>query len=297
VRCIHPLSAERTADGTIHLKPHNGKPGEWLDLPCGQCIECRLERTRQWAVRITHEATFYQDNWFLTLTYNQDKLPRSLEHEHFQAFWKRLRQHQARLELESPRYYMCGEYGDKTKRPHYHAIAFGLKINDLKLYSKSKDKTLYTSETINNLWRMGEVKIGAVTFESASYVASYCTKKVTGKNAAEHYTRTDENTNEIYEIEPEYSRMSLKPGIGQKWIEKYTDDVYNHDHVIINGRPQKAPRYYDKYLEKTEPTRLEKHKANRKEKAKNTETENTRQRLNSREMYTTAKYKQKQRTI
>lgn len=188
---------------------------------------------------------------------------------------------------------MCGEYGDKTKRPHYHAAMFNLHIND----HQEWDQKLTTSKTIDKLWQKGSVKIGALTFQSARYVAAYCTKKITGEKAITHYERCDPQTGEIYTLQPEYARMSLKPGLARKWIEKYTDDVYNFDHVVINGKKQKAPRYYDKYLEATNQARLEKHKQDRQKKGQMTKGENKPERLNAREIVTTARHKQQQRTI
>lgn len=230
----------------------------------------------------------HDENHFVTFTYDKKHEPRGLEPTHFQKFMKRLRKKQPGV-----RYFMCGEYGDNTQRPHYHAAMFGLHLHDQIPW----DQNLKTSKTLTNTWGKGNVLIGELTFESAAYIAAYCTKKITGAKAKDHYERTDIETGEIYDLTPEYARMSLKPAIGRKWIEKYTDDVYNYDHVVIKGRAQKAPRYYDKYLEQTQPEKLEKHKINRQLKAKQTQGENTPNRLKDRETYALAKHKQQHRTL
>jgi hypothetical protein len=195
------------------------------------------------------------------------------------------------------RYFMCGEYGETTDRPHFHAILFGLQLNDLQLHADNGGNRLYTSKEFDDYWQHGYSTLGEVNFQTASYVASYCVKKITGDDATEHYERLDTETGELYTLQPEYARMSLKPGIGKTWIEKYINDVYNYDHVVINGKAQKAPRYYDKYLQTQDPAKLEKHKTERTKKAQLTKGENTPQKLTAREKITHAKYKQKQRTL
>ena len=127
-----------------------------------------------------------------------------------------------------------GEYGSTTKRPHFHACIFGWDFSD-RLYFKRTEsgEIIYTSRTLERLWPYGFSSIGNVTFQSAAYIARYCTSKVTGDAAKIHYRREDENGE--YFLTPEFSHMSLKPAIGKTWLEKYKNDVYNHDYVIVNG--------------------------------------------------------------
>ncbi|MEO5355656.1 MAG: hypothetical protein H7835_21005, partial [Magnetococcus sp. XQGC-1] len=91
----------------------------------GQCVGCRLERSRQWAIRVMHEASQHEHNCFITLTYNDDNLPAngSLNYRHFQNFMKRLRKYYVEFTV---RFYMCGEYGENFARPHYHACIFAI---------------------------------------------------------------------------------------------------------------------------------------------------------------------------
>lgn len=248
--CFYPLSAWQTDSGEIVFS-ERGKISRALNLPCGQCVGCRLERSRVWAVRVMHEATMHDQSYFVTLTYNDEHLPSppTLIYRHFQLFMKSLRK-----AVGKPlRFYMCGEYGEEGYRPHFHACIFGLPLCDLCLFSESNDIKLYTSKFLDSIWKRGFVTVGSVTFESAAYVSRYVMKKRTGSQAEEFYTRVDVNTGEVYCLEPEFNRMSLKPGIGAPWIEKFGGDVFNYDHIVINGRTMRPGRFYDKYREKVDP--------------------------------------------
>lgn len=205
-----------------------------VEIPCGQCIGCRLERSRAWAVRCIHEAKLHDQNCFLTLTYSPENLPPSgsLQKDHIQKFFKRFRKKIAPLKL---RYFYCGEYGEKLQRPHYHAIIFGYDFPDKKLLRRGQHP-LYTSEILSQLWPFGLSSIGSVTFESAAYVARYVTKKVTGDKAADHYG----------DRVPEYVDMSRRPGIAMEFAEKFKKEILDNDSVICRGIEMRPPRYYDK---------------------------------------------------
>lgn len=235
-------------------------------IPCGQCVRCRLERSRGWAVRCMHEASLHQENCFITLTYNDANLPEglSLRHEDFQGFMKRLR---SRFFSSKIRYYMCGEYGENTGRPHYHALLFNFDFADKLYFKRVGDNVLYTSRVLSELWPLGHSLIGSVTFESAAYVARYCVQQVTGKAAKEHYRVTDASTGEIFERRPEYNKMSLKPGIGAEWFARFADDVYPADKVISRGKEARPPRYYDVLLGRQSERALELLKEQRRAKA------------------------------
>lgn len=212
-------------------------------------------------MRCVHEASLYQDNAFITLTYDDEHLPHdgSLNKAHWQKFMKRLRfSTGAKI-----RYFHCGEYGDSTARPHYHACLFGFDFPDKVLYSQKKGVNLYYSAFLEQQWGLGHCTVGDVTFESAAYVARYVVKKRTGKTAEEHYLSVNPLTGEISKILPEYVTMSRGGrgpggGIAKAWFEKWTADVYPADSVVINGKEVKPPKYYDKLYELTNPETLEK---------------------------------------
>lgn len=139
-----------------------------ITIPCGQCIGCRLERSRQWAMRCVHESKLYTYNSFITLTYNNESLPAngSLDKTHYQKFMKRFRKQHPKKTI---RFYMCGEYGDQTLRPHYHAIIFNHHFDDRKHHNTIKGNKLYKSDILQETWGKGHCLIGDVTFESAAY--------------------------------------------------------------------------------------------------------------------------------
>ena len=233
-----------------------------FNLPCGQCIGCRLNYSRQWAIRIMHEAEMHDQNCFITLTFDQANLekrsnPLSLDVSEYQRFMKRLRKRFGK----NIRFFHCGEYGDKNKRPHYHAIIFGLDFKDKKLWTNRDGNKLYTSEALQELWPYGFSTIGDVTFQSAAYVARYIMKKWKGDGAEDHYTRWCPLTGEGTTVLPEYCTMSRMPGIGKTWLEKYKSDVYPHDYVVINNHKVKPPRYYDSLLSEEELADLKKKRA------------------------------------
>lgn len=253
--CYHPITAFQCVDGSIvftdNLKRND--VSRRLSLPCGRCVGCRLERSRQWAVRCMHEASLYDHNVFVTLTYDQEHLPEynSLDYRHFQLFMKRLRKAFAPINI---RFYMCGEYGEDFSRPHYHACLFNCFFPDRRrISSGGSGATLYRSDLLSSLWPYGFSSIGDVTFESAAYVARYVMKKVTGDAAESHYTTVDPETGEISRRVPEFNKMSLKPGIGAGWFDKYAKDVYPRDYVVSRGTEAKPPRFYDKLLDKKFP--------------------------------------------
>lgn len=244
-----------------------------LEVPCGHCMQCRLNHAREWSARIMAEAKMSERNCFITLTYSPENLPKNgqLVKRHYQLFMKNLRSkysgHQPIYGLKSSngrnpiRYYMCGEFGEQTSRPHYHACLFNFKPYDLKYSSTNRqgDK-LYTSETLTKLWGLGQVWIGELTSQSADYVARYVTKKFKGDvlEKAEHYRRIDEETGEIIDLEPEYACMSRMPGIGVPFFEKWQTDFHQGKIHVFKKDGQriirKMPRHFERLLEKVEPT-------------------------------------------
>lgn len=256
--CYHPLLAYKSDGKVVFEKPFAFARG--FNLPCGQCIGCRLNYSRQWAIRLMHEAQMHQSSCFITLTFNDDHLmarsnPYSLDKSEYQRFMKRLR-----IKYGSTiRFFHCGEYGDLNKRPHYHAILFGIDFShDRILWSEKGGIKLFTSKSLEQLWPYGFSTIGQVTFESCAYVARYIMKKQTGDKAEDHYTRWCPDTGEGTAIEPEYCTMSRKPGIGKAWIDRYKSDVYPHDYVVINNHKVKPPRFYDQQLEEEELAEIKK---------------------------------------
>lgn len=245
-------------------------PEHWQSLPCGRCIYCRLEHSRNWAVRCAHEASYFDSNCFITLTYSDDFLPRngSLDYDAVPIFLRELR----RKFGEGIRSFGCAEYGEKLSRPHYHLCLFNFDFFDKKLWKENENEpenNLYTSEALQSLWPYGHSTVGGLTFESAAYVARYVTKKITGAMASAHYESVDERTGEVFERLPERSiGLSRMPGIGRRWIEDNADFVLNNGFVISRGKKVAPPKYYLRYLEKFHSEKFELLKEKRQEMAK-----------------------------
>lgn len=302
--CYSPLRAYYSRDlnptgkRSLVFSINQAYDGDPLDIPCGQCIGCRLERSRNWAVRCLHEASLHEHNSFLTLTYSPENLPEdgSLVKKHYQDFMKRLRKDVSSKAL-SPinpyltnlnnnlRYFHCGEYGELKKRPHYHSILFNLNFNDKQIIKKSNhhEHILYKSETLSKIWTYGHASIGSVTFDSAAYVARYITKKKTGKGSWKHYIKINHKGEILEDLLPEYTTMSRRPAIGKEWLQKYSTDVFPLDYVVINGKKTRVPKYYDKVLEGLSPEMLEDIKERRKQSCKIHNPNNTPSRLLTRE--------------
>mgnify|MGYP000169350995 FL=1 len=260
--CFSPLQAWRTDKKEVVFWRREDAIEE-LQLPCGHCEGCLLERSRQWAVRCMHEAQLWQKNCFVTLTYEETPAWNSLRHSDFQKFMKRLRKRcKGYTEIKddrtgkriSPiRYYMAGEYGTNGGRPHYHACIFNYAFEDLEFLRRTNSGSeLYRSAQLESLWSHGFSSVGDVTFESAAYVARYVMKKMKQEGVQKGQV-IDWETGEAMPRVPEYNKMSLKPGIGANFIDKYRSDVFPGDYVVVNGHKAKPPRYYFKRLEQQAP--------------------------------------------
>lgn len=248
--CTSPKRAWRTELGEVIFTERGKLVTQEIQLPCRQCISCRLDRSRTWSIRCMHESQMHQDNSFITLTYNEDSFHPSLNYRHFQLFMKRLRKH-----AKKPiRFYMCGEYGENTGRPHFHACLFGWSPSDqILLKALPSGSSLFTSKTLEGLWPHGFSSVGALTLESAAYVARYVMKKVTGPNADSHYWSLNPNTGELVKVEPEFNKMSLKPGIGRPFYDRYKSDIYPDGTCIVQGTKMKPPAYYEKIYKEQNP--------------------------------------------
>lgn len=296
--CYHPreawYSAERNANGKRPLvfDATKGLSTHPVTLPCGGCLGCRLDKSREWSIRLLHERASHDLASFVTLTYSDQNLPHngSLDLRHATLFLKRLRKLHAKHNDNKIRFYMCGEYGDLTHRPHYHAILFGVDFADKKKHSNNhQGDTIYRSDTLNNVWGLGHCTTGNVTKASCEYVARYTMKKINGKMAEEHYQGR----------KPEFATMSLKPGIGHDFYHKYKTNLLTRDFVTTKGKQAPVPKYYDRLTEKENPEKLRELKIKRIQRALRPENkaENTDERLAVRKIVKQAKINLHKRTF
>lgn len=242
---------------------------ECIEIPCGKCIGCRLAYSRMWADRCLAEATLHESSYFVTFTYNDTYLPintyvdengeirysMTLNKKDFQNTMKRIRKN---YNYDNKlRFFMAGEYGNISARPHYHALIFGLKLDDLQLYKKTAQGfNLYTSEFLEKCWQhKGYVIVAEVTWETCAYTARYILKKQKGE-AAKIYEQLN--------IKAEFTLMSRKPGIAREFYEINKDQLnkYNEVYVSTNNGGKKIGRvkYFDKLLEVEYPIDTKKYK-------------------------------------
>lgn len=278
--CEQPRNVHRpTSGGPISFNGPklDGRSYIPMQLPCSTCLLCREEQARQQAVRIYHESLLHNESAFLTLTYNDKNLPphSGLQYADLFKFWKRVKQQLIRKHSIKLRYYAVGEYGDKTLRPHYHACIFGHAFVHDRMILRTTPHLLWTSPILEQAWGLGNVSVGALNFRTARYTASYVTKKLRSK---QQYVRTDEQTGELIKLEQPRSFMSRNLG-KDWWIQNY-NYVTAHDHVVIDGRRQKPPRCYDKWLQQRNEIPHQMLKEERKERSEKSNAALTRARAN-----------------
>ena len=223
MQCIKPVRLFK------NLSPQDYPDG--LLVPCGKCIACRISKRREWSIRMLHELEDHQKSVFVTLTYSDDYLPQndSLKKEDLQKFMKRLRKSLEKTDRKI-RYFACGEYGDKTERPHYHLIIYGLGLN-------IEDRTLIMDAWPYCDWSNSHIRnksFGLVEPDSVRYVAQYIDKKFTGDQANAEYTEKGR--------EPCFRCLSL--GIGKNWCDKNREQIIQSKKLTLNGIPMQLPRYY-----------------------------------------------------
>lgn len=250
---------------------------EFVKLPCGQCVGCRIDRSKAWALRCVHEASRYSDNCFITLTFGGEFVNcTSLVKSDFQKFIKRLRKRfigfsaveNSDGKVVYPiRYFHCGEYGSELGRPHHHACLFNFDFVDRVLWSVREGVRLYRSDSLEELWPFGFATVGDVTFESAAYVARYVTKKINGDESEAHYRRVDLESGEVVSVEPEYVTMSRRPGIGHAWFEEFGSEAFSKDFTTFGGRKFSIPVYYDRLYDAIDPVGMASIKETRKARA------------------------------
>lgn len=226
------------------------KKGNLALLPCGKCEYCRKQMADQWATRIELEAQKWKDVIFVTMTYDEEHVPygeilkgyqsiqsQTVSKRDVQLFLKRLR----KAYKKPIKYFIAGEYGDRTKRPHYHGIFFGLKPEDGVWYKNQKGNAYFKSEWLTNLWGKGFVDFSPAAPGSYAYVAQYVNKKAIGAEQSAKYWMQGR--------EPEFRIMSK--GIGEEYLKEHMNEILETDNITCaGGRQKRPPRYFDKLLDK-----------------------------------------------
>jgi len=296
--CTRPLQAYSelcpiTGLKSISLKQKPGRESN-LQLPCGKCPDCKLRKAKEWALRCWHESQMHEENCFVTLTYAPEHLPayECLRHKDFQLFMKRFRKGTG-LKIK---YFMAGEYGDQTHRPHYHVLLFGYYPPDAVYHRTQDGHRYYKSALLDKYWQKGFTDTTNLSYNNAGYVARYTLKKQLAKeDLQDRYTYLDCFGQS--KVRPfEYVRMSTGrekwDGIGAAWFRQNAAHVALNDYVLDpNGYKNPVPRYYQQIIKDDSPTWYEKMLNARVEKAK-ANPDNTPERLAARAICTKAKIKQ-----
>ena len=229
--CTRPKAAWATTDvdkkgreyATITFRPKKGYEPDY-EIPCGKCLACKAEKRRDWGIRMCHEAQYHQKNCFLTLTYEEDQLPEKINKRDLDLFIARLRK------THKVRYFITGEYGELTKRPHYHAIIFGEDFRGGR-YAYNISDGLWSNKQLERTWSHGNIAIADFTPATAMYTAGYVTKKI-----------EDEDT---------FSIMSRRPPIGWQWARDHQEQLNRLGSVVIDGAKLPIPKAYFNWLEPT----------------------------------------------
>lgn len=284
LRGYYAQGVNESGKRSVIFNPREAYKDLVVKVACGQCIGCRLDYSRSWAVRCVNEAQSHDYNCFITLTFDDEHINKdhTLDKSDFQRFMKRLRKKfnaGFSYEVQSGdrgtykhsgqiRYFHAGEYGALCAvcgspniscrckefrpilgRPHHHACLFGIDFPDKYVVKVKDGVSLYRSATLEKLWPFGYATLGDVTFESAAYVARYVVKKIRGDKAEKHYK------NRI----PEFVTMSRKPGIGREYYEKYKKEIYDNDSIVVRGGITcKPPTYYDRLYAEENPEHFKK---------------------------------------
>lgn len=205
-------------------------------FPCGHCLHCRIQHSREWATRLLHELNYYDESAFVTLTYDDEHIPEdfALHKEELQNFFKLLRRDLGNKKIK---HFSCGEYGDTEKkysspgcptlhgRPHFHSIIFGLSGKDKELIYENWQRCAFE-----------RLDVGTVTYDSCRYVADYVLKKYNGDKQRQVYG----------EIQPPFQTCSQ--GIGKRFALDNSDYIRDNMYFYIHGVKVSVPRYYLKVL-------------------------------------------------
>lgn len=256
---------------TGHLLPYEDLVSRFpeyniIQIPCKKCLGCRLDKSKEWSVRNVLESLSFDNNFFITLTLDDDNVLSEVTYEDefsgsqsifvptlrkkdVQDFMKNLRRYfEYHYNHTGIRYFACGEYGSTTNRPHYHILVYNCPIQDLQYYKSSNGSTLFNSDALTKIWNKGHVVIAPFSYETAAYVSRYVLKKV----------NHDDVDYKALHLHPEFIMMSTKPGIGRKYYDEHKDMIYNTDELFIcdsTGKPIscKPVEYYDTLFEVDNP--------------------------------------------
>lgn len=215
MKCSSPITLKNVSEA----KYPNG-----LEIGCGKCTACRINKREEWSMRCLHELDDHQHSIFVTLTYDEYNIPSgyTLKKKHLQDFIKRLRYY---LEPRKIKYFACGEYGEKSYRPHYHAILFNVGFDDI--------------EYIKNAWSFCDWStqthaFGEANIKSIRYCSKYIDKSYSGKIKKQFYD--DHNLEIPFKLQSK--------ALGKNYALKIKDRINKLFEITVQGKSMPIPRYY-----------------------------------------------------
>ncbi len=241
--CYHPIpcyynSLSREPISFTRPKGSSNDSIGWnkISVPCGKCIGCKLDHSRDWVCRLLMEYDINSTGIFLTLTYDDTKrLTYSLVKKDVQNFLKRLRKFYKNIKFK---YYVAGEYGPSTFRPHYHMILFGYDFFDNDLIKISK--SIFSHRILSKLWGNGNIRFSFISKENIAYCTHYCLKK-----ADLSFQRPSDLTR--FGLVNEFQLCSKF--LGLDYFNLHKDDILKNNGIIyFNGISYSLPRYFYRKL-------------------------------------------------
>lgn len=251
-------------------------------VPCKKCWACRLNYSAEWATRIMNEVQYHENNYFITLTYDEQHVPKlkeitykdkdgkehtirnkgqfknTLNPDDIKRFINSIRKHFERLGHKGVKYYLCGEYGQNgTTRPHYHIIFMNLPLNPEKFYDFHQDENLkmhWKTKEVEEIWGKGIIDVAMVEWADAAYVARYGTKLYINNGSVEEYAKSG--------MVREFVRCSRRPAIGLHFCEDNEFDLLYTDKITMKNFREDTvtvplPSYYVRKLEEKYPEYIE----------------------------------------
>lgn len=263
--CSKPRTAYLTTDNKVAMSPKGADISRPLYLPCNKCALCLRARKRDLMSRLVMEAWSHADSICATFTYSDEHLPPGggLSKRDAQLLVKRLREYLFRHHKLKIRAHVCGEYSPTKLRPHLHVIVFGWWPSDAVacgLSQKARNPE-FTSEALTSLWGKGRVTFQRFTPAAGAYVAKHQASKLRHKGAAELAHLQPDGTWSF--LPPEFELRPLRPGLGAAFFERHQAQLLAHDFVVINGKQQPLPKYFNTLADRVAPDRLSELKAAR----------------------------------
>lgn len=237
-----------------------------IQVPCGKCLGCRLDYSRQWADRMMLELQTSKKAIFVTLTYDNEHIPMRFDDddqfigytlckEDCQLFMKNIRRDYDGRDghpYAKIRFYLSSEYGPTFGRPHYHCILFGLGLDDFPLAEfKGKNELgqdFFDVPELRKAWPNGFVTVSDVSWATCAYVARYTMKKVFEEQSSLSGFECG--------VEREFSLMSRRPGIGAEYLAEHDDALDYHTISVSSGKGAHKMYIPNYYLRKVKESHL-----------------------------------------